>query len=454
MYLKTLLSDHFSINKRFLLTVIALFFTIITLGQNPVIDLTFTAIDNTAYVQLDSIKVMNRTQGNDTVLFYPDTVLVLDYQVGISVNEFGKDRFQVFQNYPNPVADQTTITLYIPEIDKVSILMTDILGRRIIQTEKMLDRGKHTFRLNPGGENIYFFIAQWKGLSSGIKIQQAGFNSNRAAVLEYIGSDAYSPQLKAIKAIRDFSFSPGDNLVCIGYRDTLQSVMLFSPGESTTYSFQFACNIPCPGTPTVEYEGRVYNTIQIFNQCWMKENLNVGSMINGAQNQTNNSVIEKYCYDNDPANCDTFGGLYQWDEAMQYTTIQGVQGICPPGWHLPTDEDWMQLEGVADSQYRYPDPEWYDIGYRGFDVGKNLKSTTSWNSGGNGIDKFGFQAMAAGSRYTNGAFIDMGNYSIFWSSTEIDSDEAWYRILNSDRDESVRYVFAHSIGFSCRCVKD
>jgi uncharacterized protein (TIGR02145 family) len=177
-------------------------------------------------------------------------------------------------------------------------------------------------------------------------------------------------------------------------------------------------------------------------------------LINGAQNQTDNSVIEKYCYDNDPANCDTFGGLYQWDEAMQYTTLQGVQGICPPGWHLPTDEDWMQLEGAADSQYWYPDPEWHDIGYRGFDVGKNLKSTTSWNSGGNGIDKFGFQAMAGGSRYTDGSFIDMGNYSTFWSSTEIDSDETWYRILNKDSDESVRYVFGHSIGYSCRCVKD
>jgi uncharacterized protein (TIGR02145 family) len=441
-------------NRRIFLTIKALLLIISAFGQKPGIQLTFTAIDSAAYMQLDSIRVMNRTQGSDTVLFFPDTVLVLDYQVGISVNDFGNEKFQVFQNHPNPAADQTIITIYIPEMDKVSILVTDMLGRGIIQTESILDRGKHTFRLNPGGDNIYFFIAHWKGQSSGIKIIRAGFRSDVAAALEYIGSDAYSPQLKAKMDIQYFSFSSGDHLLYIGYRDTLQSGIFDYPEESATYIFQFASNIPCPGAPTVEYEGKVYNTIQIFGQCWMKENMNVGSMINGAQNQTDNSVIEKYCYDDDPANCDIFGGLYQWNEAMQYTTIQGVQGICPPGWHLPTDEDWMLLEGITDSQYSYPDPEWDDIGFRGFDVGKNLKSTTSWNSGGNGIDKFGFRALPGGSRYTDGAFIDMGNYSIFWTSTEIDSDETWYRILNKNSDESVRYVFMHSIGFSCRCVKD
>ena len=68
----------------------------------------------------------------------------------------------------------------------------------------------------------------------------------------------------------------------------------------------------------------------------MKENLNVGTLINGDVEQTNNSIIEKYCYDNDTANCTTYGGLYQWNEAMQYVTTPGTKGICPDGWHIPT----------------------------------------------------------------------------------------------------------------------
>ena len=85
---------------------------------------------------------------------------------------------------------------------------------------------------------------------------------------------------------------------------------------------------------------KLYQTILIGEQCWMKENLNIGEIINGTQEQTNNSIIEKYCHDNIGTNCDIYGGLYQWDEVMQYLTNEGVQGICPQGWHIPTDAEW------------------------------------------------------------------------------------------------------------------
>ena len=95
--------------------------------------------------------------------------------------------------------------------------------------------------------------------------------------------------------------------------------------------------IPCPGTPTLVYGNTVYNTVKIGSQCWLKENLNVGVMIDSAANPSSNGVIEKYCYRNDTTNCVKYGGLYQWDEAMAYSTTSGVQGICPSGWHIPTE---------------------------------------------------------------------------------------------------------------------
>ncbi len=95
-------------------------------------------------------------------------------------------------------------------------------------------------------------------------------------------------------------------------------------------------------------------------------------MINGTEEMTDNGVIEKYCYDNDSANCDEYGGLYHWNEMMYYTTIQGVRGICPGGWHLPTNDEWKILEGTVDSQYPVSDTTWNNSGCRGYDAGLNL----------------------------------------------------------------------------------
>jgi spore coat protein U-like protein len=72
----------------------------------------------------------------------------------------------------------------------------------------------------------------------------------------------------------------------------------------------------------VTYQGETYETIQIGKQCWFKKNLNVGTMINVQKGQTKNDTIEKYCYNNDPANCKLYGCLYRWNEAMQYTQFR------------------------------------------------------------------------------------------------------------------------------------
>lgn len=143
----------------------------------------------------------------------------------------------------------------------------------------------------------------------------------------------------------NFNFNIGDELLFIGHYLGLESGILKIPVISDTIIFQFAYNIPCPEAPIVDYGDQIYNTVQIFNQCWLNENLNIGFRINNILDQEDNSVIEKYCYNNDFTKCDIYGGLYQWDEMMQYVEIQGVQGICPTDWHIPTDNEWKILEG-------------------------------------------------------------------------------------------------------------
>jgi uncharacterized protein (TIGR02145 family) len=427
---------------------------IVTVGQRSSIELNFTAVNNTTHVPMDSIKIMNRTQGGETILIWPDTVLSVLW-VGVPEPE-DISGFKLYQNYPNPAGDQTTINLAIPEQDQVNLMITDVLGRTVFSKDMVLSGGLHTLLFNPGKEAVYLLWAIWKGSRQTINILHYGTDSHQQCSVEYAGLTSSIPALKAHSETTDFSISPGNELLFIGYKDILQSGMLDAPEENQTYTFQFATNIPCPGTPMVDYEGQVYNTIQIFSQCWLKENLNVGVMIDGTIEQSNNGTIEKYCYNNEPDSCAKYGGLYQWWEMMQYNIQQGLQGICPPGWHLPTDEEWKVLEGAVDSQYGIGDNTWHSSGVRGFDIGTNLKATTGWLYGGNGTDLFGFSGLPGGYRHYwyPPTFLFVGSAGYWWTSTEGNYGYAWGRYLNYGGPGVSRYDVDKDYGYSVRCLRD
>jgi uncharacterized protein (TIGR02145 family) len=423
----------------------------IVFGQRPTMELTFTAIDSAAWVQLDSIKIMNRTQGGSTVLVYPDTVLLINY-VGIHDNQDAPMGFSI-GSFPNPVTENTIINLYIPDEDFVRISVTDLLGRQVIGLGQKLQKGTHTFSFTPGGERLYLITAEWKGFSRNVKIVNLSKNNGQPCSLSYEGFDGIMPRTKALEAVPSFDYNPGDTLLYIGYIGNMQSGILDAPETSETFTFQFATNIPCPGTPMVDYEGQIYNTIQIFSQCWLKENLNVGWMIPGIENMGDNGSIEKYCFNDNQDSCVKYGGLYQWNEMMQYTTQQGTQGICPPGWRIPTDEEWKVLEGAGDKQYGIGDETWDGWGYRGYDAGKNLKTTSDWMLGGNGNDLFGFSGLPGGSFNPDYGFVAIGFYGDWWSSTE-GGVGARDHYLNYDSPGAGRSSGPTDMGICVRCLKD
>lgn len=442
---------------KWLLTVLVLFLMKSTFCQKPTIKLTFTAVDSSTNIKLDSIKIMNRTQGCDRVIYYPNNTLILQYISGIPEISNDADGFQLFPNYPNPVAIQTTISLYVPKTDNVSILVSDAMGHTIIKTNQILSHGFHVFRFTPGEGKLYFFTAQWKQCNRTIKILHPATHSIMAVSLEYIGYEPDASQGKASVDMTDFQFNLGDTLLYIGYAKGLQTGILNVPDTSRNYTFQFACNIPCLGTPVVEYGGQVYNTIQILSQCWLKENLNIGIMINGSEDMTDNGIIEKYCFLNSPDNCTKYGGLYQWNEMMQYAVQQGTQGICPQGWHIPADEEFKILEGTVDSHYGIGDPEWdKSTNDAGYDVGTNLKTTNGWPSGGNGSDLFGFSALPGGFADRPG-WTNIGMTGAWWLSTEKETfNDAVYRQLDQSYPTIFRTLFISrkEDGLSVRCIKD
>jgi uncharacterized protein (TIGR02145 family) len=194
---------------------------------------------------------------------------------------------------------------------------------------------------------------------------------------------------------------------------------------------------PCPGVPTVEYGGKTYHNVQIGSQCWMRENLDIGIQIDGGSNQSNNGTIEKYCYVNDSLNCAMYGGLYTWNEAMQYSTTPGSQGICPPGWHIPTLAEFEILYTTVGGD------------------GNALKAIGQGAGDGAGTNTSGFSALLGGGMYGPGSFV--GNSAMFWSSSLYEDHSVSADTLSLYSHLNGVYFGAYdreSGGYSVRCIKD
>ncbi len=208
------------------------------------------------------------------------------------------------------------------------------------------------------------------------------------------------------------------------------------------------------GDPLI-YDGQSYATVQVGGQCWMAENLNIGTMVNGNTNQTDNSVIEKYCYNNDAANCATYGGHYQWDEMMQYTTIESTQGVCPTGWHLPSDNEWKTLEMQLGMSQAQAD----GTGYRGTNEGSKMSGNAAlWKNGvlENDLEfnTSGFLILPAGFRNTSGSSNSQSDDTYLWTSSE-SGTHAPYRYLFYNNTSVYRSTFGtKNAGYSIRCVRD
>jgi len=115
----------------------------------------------------------------------------------------------------------------------------------------------------------------------------------------------------------------------------------------------------CEGYMKDIRDGKQYNITKIGTYCWMAENLNAGTRIDGIIDQQDNGIIEKYCYSDNEANCDQYGGLYIWDELMNWVATSGAQGICPESWHVPTDWEIKFPEGTVESDQGSRVDEWY-----------------------------------------------------------------------------------------------
>ena len=196
-----------------------------------------------------------------------------------------------------------------------------------------------------------------------------------------------------------------------------------------------------------------YTTVQIGEQCWMTQNLNVGTFMAIEGGQSDNGEIEKFCYDDNTINCDFFGGLYTWDEMMQYS-MEPAQGVCPEGWHIASDVDWMVMEEYLG----VPENELYYLNQRGDDEGGMLKLSDAppWNSPNVlASNSTNFSAMPAGMIFPeSGTSSGYGAYTVFWTSSVPGEGLAIYRMLEASHGGIGRWEGSRPNTSSVRCLRD
>ena len=194
--------------------------------------------------------------------------------------------------------------------------------------------------------------------------------------------------------------------------------------------------------PTMD--GYDYDVVQIGDQCWFSENLRTTVYaddsdipeVTGYAPWANLYSGARCDYDNDASNVATYGRLYNW------YTVDDSRGLCPSGWHVPTDGEWTELKDYITSE-----------GFDGME-GTALKSTSGWSGGGNGTDDFGFSALPGGDRNgNNGNFDYAWDFGYWWSSSP-DGGLAWARRLVYNNPAFNRYLYSPRFGFSVRCLRD
>lgn len=231
---------------------------------------------------------------------------------------------------------------------------------------------------------------------------------------------------------------PGQDTVIVNYYYV--TVNGCSGSAFQVLSILPSTNHTCGNPFTDLRDNKVYETIMMGTKCWMTSNLNYGNQISGSEFQRDNCIPEKYCYNGLGSNCSSFGALYQWDELMEYNENEMVQGLCPPGWHIPGETDWQDLISL-----------FQDAAH----AGTALKPTGT--SGFNALLK-GFYLNALTWKY--GVGDTQLNSTLFWSSTPSGSEKTFAHGLNTVVTKSSfttsisSYSSSRANAFSVRCIKD
>jgi uncharacterized protein (TIGR02145 family) len=422
--------------------VTVLYLTIFTVARlySQTYEIDFAGTGDTTVV--DSVIVENLNQGISLTLKGNDVLKLNITLSGIHNNALDINTLKV---YPNPMTDQAKIQFFTNKSGNVLVAVYDISGRCVIQSNMFLHPGMHTYRVT--GLNQGMYIVRINEQSSFYSAKLISRNRLPGETkIEYVSSDdaisdqTHTNQLKSTTSIIEMEYKEGDRLKLTGMSGNYSTVVTGVPTGDTTITFDF---MDC-----TDADDNHYAVVTIGTQTWMAENL--------ATTRYNDSTAiplvtegnawlmlttPAYCwFDNDSASHKSiYGALYNWF-AMDKASNSG-KNVCPTGWHVPTNGEWQTLTNyIGGTRY-----------------GGKLKETGTahWNSPNKGAtNQTGFTAIAAGWRSQFGGFLNFHMYGVWWSTTEINTSNAYYREIYYDLSGIYKYDWYKESGFSVRCVKD
>ncbi|MFA5772830.1 MAG: FISUMP domain-containing protein [Thermoplasmata archaeon] len=430
--------------KKITLLLLIIFAIAKTQSQNFQISFTGKGASTT----VDSVKVENLTQCTDTIIGGSD-ILHLTGVVGInSPNSFVNNTLQI---YPNPITGNCTIGFDATAQGYATLNLYNVLGKRIIQLQEFLTKGKHTYSLNGIRSGVYFLTIESDNYCYKSKI----ISNNTllsTTVIKHIETTSLNDQqiitsniekqnrLKREKSlIIEMQYTTGDRLKYTGYSGgKYRTILMQVPTISQTDTFKF---VYC-----ADADSNHYAVVQIGTQIWMAENLkttkyNTGVSIGTTTPATldiSGEATPKYqwAYGGSESNVATYGRLYTW------YAVTDSRNIAPAGWRVPTDAEWTTLTTYL-----------LGVSVAGGKLKENC--STLWGCPNTGAtNESGFTALPGGYRFSNGSFSVIGYNGYWWSSTESSTDVAWFRDMSCSSSNVSRGNYSKLYGFSVRCVRD
>jgi uncharacterized protein (TIGR02145 family) len=410
-----------------------------------------------ASTTVTSVIVENLTAGT-LVTLNGSQILRLSGTTALEPSGFNQsDGLKIF---PNPMKGSSLLQVHPPAAGIAYITVTDINGKQVARIQSILENSLQEFRLSGFPNGIFVISVQGSSYQFTGKLVCSG-EPDGSLRIDKVSSNAQITEekpvetgAKGVPGYVDMGYNAGELLKYTVISGDYRTVITDSPSSDKTVTSTF---IPCSDGDNS------YSIVEIGNQVWMAENLRTTKYRNGdliGSTDPYNKDISgetdpkyQWAYNGNESNVATYGRLYTC------YAIMDSRNVCPTGWHVPTNTEWTTLEN-----YLIANGSNYDGTTTGNKIAKSMASTTLWTSSGNpgaiGFPDYpskrnatGYTALPGGYR-DDTAFIGMGGYGFFWSSTEFSTTTVRYRYLNYGRVDVYNHYANKRTGNSVRCLQD
>ena len=424
------------------------------------------------------------TRNWSETIYYPDTVYTLN--VGTSVPNYPNDNGM--QVMPNPFDGTTRVNIQSQRTENVKMKLTDMLGHVCAEHNGLLQEGGNLFSVSLTTPQTYVLSVQTSSGIRSLKMENVGHAGTNS--IAYEGATVDNMPVVQLKSSSSHPFELGDELSLTVYaylNDTLMAhqtvTQIQNADDNVTVTFpvtQNSLNITsCPVVSVrtnetgfgnrisyvQDYDGNEYKVVQVGNQCWMREDLRVSHFPNGGNISIGDSYSlsspYRYYPNNDSSIVSVCGCFYNWAAVMNGTETSvsnpsGVQGICPFGWHVPSEAEWTQLNDYVKSENSYVCES------NPINIAKALAADTGWNASDvvcapgnaqNANNATGFTAVPTGA-FSLDEYLGIFEFANFWSSSEYSAYSATCVLLSHNNAHVAigsRYKYD---GISVRCVRD